>query len=107
MTTALRNTGISLVGELPWGTHFGLFYETGEDLLDTLVPYFKAGLEDGELCLWVVSAPITEEAAWSALRAAVPALDRHVSEGSIEIHSAREWYLDHGRFNRERQNHIP
>jgi PAS domain S-box-containing protein len=50
----------------------------------------------------VVSAPITEEAAWSALRAAVPALDRYVSEGSIEIHPSREWYLDHARFNRER-----
>jgi len=102
MTTAFRNTGISSVGELPWGTHFGLFYETREDLLDTLVPYFKAGLEDGELCIWVVSAPLTEEEAWSALRAAISALDRYVREGSIEIHPTGEWSLDHGALNRQR-----
>ena len=38
----LRKTGISVVGDVPWGTHFCYFYETKQDLLDTLVPYFKA-----------------------------------------------------------------
>ena len=45
MATALRASGISVVGAMPWGTHMCLFYETTQDLLDTLVPYFKAGLE--------------------------------------------------------------
>ena len=46
--TALIETGIGVVGEIPWGSHFFLFYETKEDLLDTLVPYFKAGLKNNE-----------------------------------------------------------
>ncbi len=29
-----------------WGIHFCQFYQTKEDLMDILVPYFKAGLED-------------------------------------------------------------
>jgi hypothetical protein len=29
-----RNTGIGLLGGLPWGTHFCLFYETRQDFLD-------------------------------------------------------------------------
>jgi len=37
MTTALRQTGIEPVGEMPWGTHFCLFYETRDDLLETLL----------------------------------------------------------------------
>jgi hypothetical protein len=37
----LRNTGIGMVGDVPWGSHFFLFYETKDDLLDTLVPYFR------------------------------------------------------------------
>src|SRR5258708_15113764 len=53
--TELRKTGIGVVGDVPWGTHFFMFYETKQDLLDTLVPYFKAGLETGELCLWALS----------------------------------------------------
>ena len=64
---------------MPWGTHFGHTYETRDDLLDTLVPYFKAGLEDNEFCLWVVSEPLTEGEAWKAPGGAAPDLDRYVA----------------------------
>ena len=47
MSTELRKTGIDAVGDMPWGTHFCLFYETKEDLLDTLISYCKAGLRAG------------------------------------------------------------
>ena len=57
-----RTSGIGAVGELPWGSHFCQFYHTREDLLDTLVPYFKAGLENNEFCLWVVSEPLRADA---------------------------------------------
>src|SRR5262245_62444661 len=36
MATEMRKTGIGVVGDMPWGTHFCHFYETKEDLLDTL-----------------------------------------------------------------------
>ena len=52
--SSLRPTGLSVIGAMPWGTHFCHFYETKQDLLDMLVPYFKAGLENKEFCLWVV-----------------------------------------------------
>ena len=45
MTIEMRKTGIDVVGEMPWGSHFCLFYETKDDILDTLVPYCQAGLE--------------------------------------------------------------
>src|SRR5216117_3649229 len=68
MATELRKPGISLLGDLPWGTHFCHFYETKEDLLHAVVPYFKAGLESNECCVWVVSEPVSEEEARDALR---------------------------------------
>ena len=91
--TQLRKTGIGVVGDVPWGTHFFMFYETKEDLLDTLVPYFKAGLETGELCLWVVSEPLTEEEARDALREAMTEFDRYLVDHSIEILRGRQFYL--------------
>src|SRR5216683_1613203 len=91
MTTALRNTGIEPVGEMPWGTHFCYFYETRDDLLETLLPFFKAGLEAGEFCAWVVSEPLTEEGVWQALDRAVPRLDRYVSDRSIEVSGNTAW----------------
>src|SRR5579883_1723814 len=89
----LRQSGIGVVGDVPWGTHFCLFYDTKEDLIETAVCYCKAGLENGEFCLWVVAPPVTEEAAQQALRRAVPDLDRYLLENSIEIIAARNWYL--------------
>jgi hypothetical protein len=53
----VRKTGIRAIGDDPWGTHFFLFYETKEDLLDALVPYFKAGLESGEFCCGLLIGP--------------------------------------------------
>ena len=35
----LRDTGLEAVGEVPWGTHFSLFYETKKDLLEIVVPF--------------------------------------------------------------------
>jgi signal transduction histidine kinase len=67
-----------------------------------LVPYFKTGLENREFCVWVVSEPVTEAEAWSALRGAVPELDEYLAAGSIEILHAREWYLKDGIFDMER-----
>ena len=102
MTTEMRKTGIDVVGDMPWGTHFCLFYETKDDILDTLVSYCSAGLEGGEFCLWVVSEPVTVEEATDALRRAVPELNRYLADDSIEIISARDWYLHDGAFDLSR-----
>jgi hypothetical protein len=50
METQLRNSGIDVVGRMPWGSHFCHFYDTKEDLIETLVPYFVEGLKSGEFC---------------------------------------------------------
>jgi C4-dicarboxylate-specific signal transduction histidine kinase len=102
MATEARKTGIEVVGDMPWGTHFCLFYETKEDLLEILVSYCKTGLEGGEFCLWVVADPLTIDEAADALKRAVPDLDRYLADSSIEIVSARDWYLHGGTFDLER-----
>jgi len=102
MTSALRNTGIERVGEMPWAAHFCHFYETRDDLLDPLLPYFKAGLESNEFCAWVISEPVTEGGAWEALDRAIPGLDRYVSDHSIEVLNARDVYLAGGGIDRRR-----
>ena len=99
MVTGLRKTGIGVVGDLPWGTHFCHFYATKEDLIDILIPYFQAGLESNEFCMWVVFDLLKVEEAKDALRAAVPGADRHLAAGSIEILPHSQWYLKDGTFD--------
>jgi two-component sensor histidine kinase len=85
-------TGLQSLGEVPWGSHVCQFFSNGSDLRDTLVPYFKAGLENNERCLLVATEPFTAENARSALRAAVSDFDRRERRKQIEIHDVRAWY---------------
>jgi PAS domain S-box-containing protein len=96
MATDSKKTGIGALTRLPWGTHLCHFYETTADLLDTVVPYFKAGLESGEYCLWVIAQPLTEEDAATALRQVVPDIDGYVAGGAIEILTYDRWYFRGG-----------
>ena len=98
----LAKTGIDVIGEVRWGTHFCSFYETKEDLLETLVLYFKTGLESKEFCVWVVPQALSVEEARHALGQAVPDLERHLAEGTLEIHRHDEWYLRDGRWDPQR-----
>ncbi|MGH7787172.1 MAG: sensor histidine kinase, partial [Candidatus Binatia bacterium] len=102
MVAELRESGIGVVGAIPWGTHLCHFYETKQDLLDTLVPYFSTGLANDESCLWVVSEPLTQEEAADALRQAVPELDRLMAEQRMEILPHDQWYLDGDALDLER-----
>ena len=99
MTAEMRKTGVDVVGDMPWGTHFCLFYETLMDLLEPLVSYCKAGLESQEFCLWAVAAPLTGEDVTHALKRAVPDFDRYLDDDSVEIVLASDWYLQNGRFD--------
>src|SRR5882724_169727 len=100
----LRESGIDVLGKIPWGSHFCNFYDTKQDLLDILVPYFKAGLESKEFCLWIVSNSglITVDEAKEALQRSVPDFERHFSDKNIEILNETDWYIEDNMFNLEK-----
>src|SRR5512136_777254 len=94
-----RSSGIPLIGDCPWGTHFCVFYRTPEDLIELLVPYFQAGLAHDEFCMWITSQPLAAGEATEALRQAVGNLDAYIEKGQIEILDYDRWYLRDGRFD--------
>ncbi len=97
-----RDSGIALVGDLPWGSHFCQFYTTKKDLLDVLVPYFRAGLENNEFCVWVTSDFLTEEHALKALKKCVPGFSTYLAKKQMEIFPYTDWYLKGGSFDLKR-----
>ena len=98
----VRESGIDLLGSVVWGTHVCLFYRTKEDLIKILVPYFKAGLENNEFCMWITCDPLDPTEAKSAMRKAMPDFDKYLKKAQIEILPHDQWYLDGGVFDRER-----
>ena len=102
MTQDKSRSGINIIRDVSWGTHLCHFYQTKEDLIDILVPYFKVGLENNEYCMWVTSEPLTEKMAEDAMRKAVPDFDKYIGGGQIEIVPHTEWYLKDGTFDLKR-----
>lgn len=98
----LRETGLSPVGDRPWGTHICLFYETPQDLSDVHADYFAAGLASGEFCIWALSDPIDRETAIEALRKSVPDFERYLRDGQIEFVPGYNWYLRGNEFDAQR-----
>ena len=89
---SLARAGIPGLSDLRWGTHCCHFYDTRDDLVRALVPYFKAGLDGGEACLWVASEPLRAAEARSALAAVTPDLHERERRGQIEIVDHEDWY---------------
>jgi len=97
-----RKTGIDIIGDVSWGTHLCQFYKTKKDLIDILVPYFKAGLENNEFCMWVTSDPLKVEDVKTALKKVVKNLDNYIKKGQIEILDYTQWYTKSEKFEADK-----
>jgi PAS domain S-box-containing protein len=94
-----RKSGIPVVGDIPWGTHFCQFYQTKQDLIETLVPYFQAGLKNNEFCMWVTADDLTVAEGRKAMVKAIKGFSTYIKKGQIEILPYTEWYLKEGSFD--------
>ena len=102
MDEEIRKSGLAIIGGIPWGAHFCQFYQTKQDLLDILVPYFQAGLENNEFCMWVTADNLTAAEAHKAMAKEVKDFSLYIKKGQIEILPYTEWYLKEGVFDSER-----
>jgi DNA-binding CsgD family transcriptional regulator len=77
------------------GSHVCAFYETHNDLIDLVLPFFAAGVERDELCVWTTPDFLSGDEIGGRASGAV--LGR-----GIEFHRARDVYLARGRLARDR-----
>lgn len=86
--------------DIPLGTHICGFYQSLDELINMLVPFFKCGLKNNEYCMWITSEPIDNKKAKQILTEYIPDFDVYIKKEQIEIISYSRWYLKHGKFNR-------
>ncbi len=86
-----RKSGISLIDDLPWGSHLCQFYQTRKDLLDIFLPYFRAALENNEYCVWITSGALSAGDARKALTESIPHFESYTDKGQIEIIPHSRW----------------
>src|SRR6266545_3674100 len=98
---SIRRIGIKGIGPASWGEHLCAFYSARADLLELVVPFIKAGLEDNEFCMWITGGPINSLEAYQALESVVPNLHHYLSAKHLEIVPYKQWYLSNGTFHPE------
>ena len=94
------DTGIGPIGRVEWGSHFCHFFKTADDLSETLLPYFKAGLEQNDACIWVTAKPYEKARALSQLNTHVADLQRYLASGQLQVFGHEEWYATRGAKSR-------
>jgi hypothetical protein len=102
LESAPRKTGIRAMGDMPWGTHICVFYETKNDLLETNAAYIEAGLASNEFCVWAVSEPTSVDEAKGYLRRNIAEFDRYSAADQLEILPGHDWYLRGNEFDLQR-----
>lgn len=87
----ITESGIPGMGKIPWGSHFCQLYAYRQDLVESLVSYFVAGLRNNERCIWITSDFYDAKDAETDLRKAMPRLEGMMKEGRIQIRNFHEW----------------
>ncbi|MFC1666586.1 MEDS domain-containing protein [Candidatus Omnitrophota bacterium] len=98
MSEESGNKTIDITKYSPPNRHTCLFYSSKDELLDILAPYFKAGLENNEFCLWVVPDDWKTKEAKMALSKTVKDLEVYIEKGQMVIGDYKEYYLRSGAF---------
>jgi hypothetical protein len=93
-----RETGIETIDLLRWGSHIAQLYDGKDEISELVTPYIIKGLEQNELCVWVLSG-LSQCEAENAIIYYLPNAKMYMDKGQLEILSYKDWYLSEGRFD--------
>src|ERR1700757_4058051 len=84
----------SVLAGVKHSTRLCAFYETKDDLIDLVLPFFRGGAKRSDACVWMMPDSVVAEEAALRGRAAV-------AESGIELYAGRKFYLRESHFERE------
>jgi len=104
MNNNLRNSGVGIIGNIPWGTHIGQLYSSKVDFFIVGAPYIQSGLMNNELCIWIYSQNTSYEEIIDIISEHVEDIDTFLVSGQLKIIPYTEWYIEDNSFNDVRVN---
>ena len=94
----VTDCGIPGIKLVPYGVHLCHIYQERQDLVDSLAPYFKAGVRFNERCLWITAPPLPAGDARAEMAKLLPGIDALVEQDALRIIDASSWYATEGGF---------
>ena len=96
---SVTECGIPGIKLVPYGIHLCHLYQDRQELVDSVAPYFKAGLRFNDRCLWITAPPLPAVEAQAEMAKLLPDLDAILRDGHLRIIDASDWYASTGGFN--------
>ena len=101
-TGEIRRSGIDVVGDRPWGTHFCNFYESKKDFSTCWYRFSKPDWKiTSSVCGFSPNPCPSRKPGMDCARRCL-SFDHYRSKRSIEIFDGRDWYLKGGTFDSNR-----
>ena len=104
MAKRATRTLVNGLADVRPGTHLCQFYQTKRELVDVLVPFFKAGIDHNEFCLWITSDPLSKVEARQAIGEVLPTCDDLLAKGQMKILDHSDWYMRNGVFDMQKSS---
>src|SRR5260221_121973 len=97
----ITDCGLPGINPIVHGSHLCHFYPSRQELIESLVPFFQAGLRNNERCLWVTADPLPAAEAKMELARVVPDMQERIAAGELRIADGPEWYQPSGDITAE------
>ena len=88
--SGVTSCGVPGIRPVIYGSHLCHFYPDRDELVQSLVPFFQAGLLNNERCLWVTAEPLPAAQARAELEKITPDLEVRIANGQLRIVDGRE-----------------
>lgn len=96
----LTSFGLPGLTTVPYGVHLCHVYSCRDELAQALVPYFQAGLEANERCVWVAADPLPAKEIRHQV-SSNPLFGAALRAGQLTIVDSKQWYGPPNRMTAE------
>ena len=96
------NSKAKLIGRIPQGTRLCQFYQDKEELGETLIHYFEAGLANNDLCILITAEPTESSDTRKSLEHGVKNSQGFFESGQLRILDASDCFPTLGKFDVDR-----
>ncbi|MBD3245559.1 MAG: hypothetical protein GF333_00930 [Candidatus Omnitrophica bacterium] len=88
--------GIDAFRNLSWGSHICHFYHSTDELLEIVLPFLEAGLEQNQFCVWVIPETLSPLKAQELLAREIPGVEEFLKKRALAILQEEEVYSVRG-----------
>jgi PAS domain S-box-containing protein len=104
MSNDIRDSGVGIIGRIPWGMHMAYLFSERKEYHNILYPYLGEGLHSNEMCVWIYGPNTNFDNEKALMSEFVDDVDSYIESGQLLLVSYKIWYMKDDTFLETRVN---